>query len=251
LSPQQAAASLRKRFSTENARVDVLELAKALGCRVSSTRISATGTVQADLCPDIDSDRFHLRVDPEPANGWDGVAAASRETIARHRLRFRVSHELGHVFFYKRSRGKGPRRAQRWSNREEQWCDEFARSLLVPATVAEALPATARSVFRLQRRFDVSLEVAARALADAHREASVAIWFWLPGDNAPGESLLHQWASCETPALRQWKQSTMVAKALVGGESAGRVPSLSGPARQVPATARCGRRRRQVVVVAG
>lgn len=250
LSPQQAAASLQKRLSTDSARVDVLELAKALGCRVSTTRISAGGTVQADLCPDAGRDLFYLRVDPEPIGGWGEGSPSSRETIARHRLRFRISHELGHTFFYERSRGRGPRRAWRWSSREEEWCDEFARSLLVPATVAKTLPAAAHSVFRLQQRFDVSLEVAARALADAHREASVAVWFWLPGDDEPRESLLHQWASCETPAIRHWKRSTMVAKALAGGEATGRIASPSGSAREVPATARCGRKRRQVVVVA-
>jgi uncharacterized protein DUF955 len=250
-SPEQAAASLRETLSPGGNRVDVVELAKTLGCRVSTVRISATGTVQADLCPDTSRNLFYLRVDPEPSGGWDEMPAASRKTIARHRLRFRVSHELGHTFFYERHRGEGPRRARRWSSREEEWCDEFARSLLVPATVARALPATAESVFRLQRRFDVSLEVAGRALANAHENAAVAIWFWPPDAEEPREALLHQWASCEMPALRRWRRSTVVEKALAEGVSSGQIASLSGSARQVAATARCGRQRRQIVVVAG
>jgi len=243
-SPEQAASSLRERFSAGNGRVDVLELAKALGCRVSRTRISGTGTVEADLCPDIGRDLFYLRVDPKPAAGWEGVAPSAQETIARHRLRFRVGHELGHTFYYERQKGEGPRRAQRWSSGEEEWCDEFARSLLVPASVAETLPATADSVFRLQRRFDVSLEVAARSLARSHTQAKVALWFW-PADAAdPQESLLRQWVSCEAPALRRWRQSALISRALAEGGS-------EGPLERLSATARCGRRRRQVVLVAG
>lgn len=250
-SPEQAAASLRESLPAGNGRVDVVGLARALGCRVSSTQISATGAVQADLCPDASRDLFYLRVDPEPAGGWEGIAASSREAIARHRLRFRVGHELGHTFFYERRRGAGPRRAQRWSSGEEEWCDEFARALLVAPGAAAALPATADSVFRLQRRFDVSLEVAARALAGAHRSATVALWFWPADVEEPGESLLRQWVSCEAPELRKWRQSPVVARALADGESRGPLASLSQPSRRLAATARCGQRRRQVVVVAG
>ncbi len=241
---------MRERLSAGNQRVDVLRLAEVLGCRVSSTRINKTGMVQADLCPDIGRDRFRLRVDPEPPGGWGETVGAARERLARHRLRFRVSHELGHTFFYERRKGKGPTRARRWTSNEEAWCDEFARSLLVPRTAAAALPATADSVFRLQGRFDVSLEVAARALADANRDASVALWFWPPDADRPRESLLYQWASRDAEELRRWRQSPVVTRALADGESAGRMTSLSVPTRKTAATARCAKRRRQVVVVA-
>ena len=249
-SAEQAAIALRKGLSANDARVDVLELAKVLGCRVSSRRLSEAGTVQADLCPDTSRDLFYLRVDSEPANGWGDIAPSLREATARHRLRFRVGHELGHTFFYERRKGESPRRARRWTKGEEEWCDEFARQLLVPATSAEALPATADSVFRLQSKFDVSLEVAARALASAHGKATVAIWFWPPDAEELQESLLRQWVSCEAPALRHWRRSSVVANALADGESKGLLASLSRPSRQLMATARHGRRR-QVVVVAG
>ena len=206
--------------------------------------------MQADLCPDVGRDLFYLRVDPEPVGGWGEVTRPSREATARHRLRFRVGHELGHTLFYERQKGRGPRRAQRWTSCEEQWCDEFARSLLLPPPAARTLPATANSVFRLQRRFDVSLEVAARALANAHEEAAVAVWFWPENVDKPQDSLLRQWVSCEASALRLWRRSGVVAKALDDGESKGPLASLSGASRQLAATARCGRRRRQLVVVA-
>lgn len=249
-SPEQAAGGLREQLSARRGRVDVVALARRLGCRVSTTRISIGGTVQADLCPDARRDLFYLRVDPQPAGGWEGTAEKARETIARHRLRFRVSHELGHTFFYERRKGAGPRRACHWSSREEEWCDEFARELLVPASVARTLPPSAASVFRLQRRFDVSLEVAARALASAHEDAAVAIWFWLPNDEQPQESLLQQWATCDTETLRAWRGSALVERALVEGESSGLLPGLEGVAAGPSATASCDQRRRQVVVVA-
>jgi hypothetical protein len=247
--PEQAATSLRQTLSTKD-RVDVRELAKGLGCRVASMQISASRTVQADLSPDSGRDLFYLRVDPEPAAGWGEVNRSSREETARHRLRFRVAHELGHTFFYRRQKGRGPRRLHRWSSREEEWCDEFARSLLVPTTVVATMPATARSVFSLQRRFDVSLEVAARALADAHKDATVALWYWPTGASEPQESLLRQWASCGAAELRHWRRSNVVAEALAGSESEGPLVSLSRPRRQLAATVRSGRRRRQVLLVA-
>jgi hypothetical protein len=133
---------------------------------------------------------------------------------------------------------------------EEEWCDEFARWLLVPTAAAGAEPTTAASVFRLQRRFDVSLEVAARALAGVHEKATVAVWFWPADADEPREYLLRQWVSCDAADLRRWRESTMVAKALIDGESSGSLADFRRPSRQLAATARCGRRRRQVVVVA-
>jgi IrrE N-terminal-like domain len=250
-SPEQAAASLRDELSAGNGPLDVLAMANALGCRVRSGGISPTKTVQADLYPDPRHDLFHLQVDPEPAEGWGEAAPSQRWATARHRLRFRVGHELGHTFFYERRKGQGPRRAWRWSSAEEEWCDEFARWLLVPASAARSLSATADSVFRLQRRFDISLEVAARALAGAHPETTVAVWFWPQGSAKSHESLLRQWASCEVPSLRHWRASPLVATALTEGEADGSLVALSRPARRLGATARCERLRRQVVVVAG
>src|SRR5207237_1403015 len=107
---------------------------------------------------------FQICVDPTPPR----VQVEASEDTRRHRIRFRVAHEIGHGFFFDRSWPTPRRLAPIGRREEEDFCNEFARVLLVPASqVARAEP-IAESVFALADRFDVSAEVSARALAAGH-----------------------------------------------------------------------------------
>lgn len=179
---------------------------------------AAHGGLEALLVP-RDHD-FELVVDAEPPGGWDAVAPMLRAALARHRLRFRVAHEWAHSFFYLRGAGGISRRLPD-SPEQERFCDEFARALLVPRSVAVSLPPHARSVCALQERFDVSLELAARALAHAHPQAP----FWLvvlPADEL-GEPFV-QWRS--SASYRCAVGTRQVLKALRDG---GQAPVMSHP----------------------
>lgn len=152
---------------------------------------AAEGRLEALLFP-WEGDRFRIVIDSEPRGGWDRVEPERRAELRRHRLRFRLAHEVGHTLFYDRS-GSRPRSVVRPSAAQEVFCDEFARALLVPLGYASALPATADSVVDLHRRFDVSVELACRALARAHRgrlDVSVAVI------NRDGDLRL-QWSSSQ------------------------------------------------------
>jgi Zn-dependent peptidase ImmA (M78 family) len=99
-----------------------------------------------------------------------------QENLRRHRVRFRVAHELAHTLFYWR-RGDRPQRHLLDSASQERFCDAFSRALLVPPAVVARMPVNARTIMDLQEIFDVSLEVAARSLATAHPGAFVGLWF--------------------------------------------------------------------------
>jgi len=195
---------------------------------------------------------FQITVDSEPRGGWTAVPSASRKALSVHRERFRVAHEVGHTFFYERRPGRMPERRLPDSRAQERWCDEFARMLLVPPPTARALPATASSVTRLQEQFDVSLQVALRSLAAAHR-CQAALWFWELGrDGEPG-NLVRQWATVPRRVpVKPWREHSLVDEALqASDEVAGPMPQLRRE-RAAPhaATALALPERRQVIVVA-
>jgi hypothetical protein len=122
----------------------------------------------------------------------------------------------------------------------------MARRLLVPEVSVRALPPTADSVFALHHQFDVSLEVAARALADV-QSLSVALWYWSSGASRSPESLIWQWGSLESPAREHhWQFSQLAAAALRSGAAAGSIDDLG---RLTRATSRADSRRRQLVLV--
>lgn len=157
---------------------------------------AAEGRLEALLFPHLD-DRFRVFIDAEPPGGWNNVEEARRDELRRHRRRFRLGHEVAHTFFYDRS-GERPRALIQTSPRQERFCDDFARALLVPPEFAEAVPATAESAVGLHRRFDVSVELACRALAQAHvGRACVAVLLL----DRPAEQAI-QWAS-EPEAARE------------------------------------------------
>jgi hypothetical protein len=150
------------------ARLDERELCRRGGFLLEEARLhAAEGRLEALLFPHP-GNRFRIIVDTEPVGGWSKVPSESREELRRHRLRFRVAHEVGHTLFYDRS-GAQPRPLVATSPGQETFCDEFARALLVPVSYVAALPPTADAVIELHRRFDVSVELACRALAHAHR----------------------------------------------------------------------------------
>jgi IrrE N-terminal-like domain len=246
------ADELRGRFAIDQDVVDVVALADGLGCKVSMpNQISKTRAVEADLRPFQSQDRFHVQVDPTPRRGWAETPASDRDVVARRRFRFRVCHELGHTFFFKRKPGSGPKRLCPWNASEEEWCDEFARALLIPHHAATQSPSTADSPFDLQGKFDVSLEVAARAFAATHPRAEVALWFWRAREDVVPSSLLRQWASVSgAPSLRRWREGGLVATALADGYAQGSLPDLRRGRRRLAATARRDETRRQVVAIA-
>jgi IrrE N-terminal-like domain len=246
---RQLAVELRLHAALdEDQPLDVAAVATRLGCRMLEAEIAPGHTVEGELRPYRSVDRFQVRVDPTPQRGWRHVHANQRSEVARHRFRFRACHELGHTYFFDRCEGVGPKRKYRGSLEEESWCDEFARELLVPRSYVAKLPTTAESVFTIQGKFDVSLEVAARALAASQSRTQTALWFWLPETRRVTGSLISQWASATKRGLRSWRDSKLIHAALLSGEAAGQLPDLvSG--KSLAASARCDPDRRQLVAV--
>jgi hypothetical protein len=190
---QVVAAGIRARAAAPDARVDVGAVARAAGATVRTADMGAgRGGRQGLLVPRPD-DRFTITVDATPRGGWDpDLDATRRSAIARRRGRFLAVHELAHILFYRRRRGEVPRRAPvHAGEREEAFCDEFARALLIsPSSVA----ADAGAIVTAAERFDVSLELAARTAAQA-TGARVTLWRWDPPVTGSRAALHVQWAS--------------------------------------------------------
>lgn len=231
--------------------IDLDRVARGLGCRLIHPRNGRGGSsIEATLRPRSSVDQFVLEVDPVPRHGWGDLPPAAQKALARHRRRFRIAHEVGHIYFFDRRPGRGPRRKRPWTEGEEQWCDGFARSLLVPGEFVRSLPGVADSVFEVQDRFDVSLEVAARAVAAAHPDLDVTLWFWTAEDDPVSAALVHQWSTKMTlPALRVWRDGKLVKQALSRGWAQSRIPDLRGRGGLVRGVARSDPQRRQLVVV--
>jgi len=239
---------------TPSTSLNVDRLARSLGCTVEDADLGvADDGIEAVLLPHPKDDRFLIRVDPTPHHGWERTPHSLRKSISRHRRRFRIAHELAHTHFYQRNADKSPHRLGQPGPEEEAFCDELARALLVPLEVAEELPATADSAFTLAVQFDVSLEVATRALAAAHAEAEIALWFWRPGRD-PATNLLRQWSSLsDGHSLRPWRSSNVVSSALSGGGTVQGVvpmPTSDGWTGRGGASCHADPERRQVLLVA-
>jgi hypothetical protein len=190
------------------------------------------GGHEALMFPGVDG-LLHIRVDARPKAGWGTECAELRTETRRHRLRFRVAHEVAHSFFYLRT-GDVARRQRSSSPGEERFCDLFASALLVPPAAVLRRPARAASVIALHEHYDVSVEVAARALAQARPDCDVALGYWRGHERSSRTRVEVQWAS---ERLR---------------EDAPRVLRRAGDGyRKLPEmTAACPRApRRQVVVV--
>jgi hypothetical protein len=160
---------------------------------------AAAGGIEATLTP-LDGDRFGVVVDPEPAGGWQRIDVRLRADLARHRYRFRLAHELAHTLFYDRS-GARPRRRFSVTAAEEAFCDRYARALLLPDDALADRMVTPAEVLRVQREYDVSLELCVRAFADVHGRG----FFGLLVANGPSAPVLRpQWVSATGLPARWW-----------------------------------------------
>lgn len=105
---------------------------------------------------------FSVVVDTETPSGgrksWE---------LQRRRNRFRIAHEIGHSFFFDRSTRPAVRTTPP-SEEEERFCDHFAAALLLPPRAVFASPPDPSSLFRLSDEYEVSVEVAGRAVSRAH-----------------------------------------------------------------------------------
>ena len=147
---------------------------EAAGVAVLSADLgAATGGLQGLLIP-LPGDRFRAVVDPVPCGGFSGPAA-TRQIVRRHRVRFRIAHELGHTFFFWRQGGR-PRRCLRDSFDQERFCDRFAAELLLPFAVAAATEPVPLLVERLAESYGVSLHLAVRTVASAHGNLPFGLW---------------------------------------------------------------------------
>jgi hypothetical protein len=150
---------------------------RSLGFNVSRTRLRPeTGGAQAWLIP---SGRmsFDLPLDPTPISGWRKARHENRSEVERHRSRFLIAHELAHsVFYEQRDDLSHPVRTNPYTPKEEQFCDECARWILVSRERVEQLSVTPSSIRTIHQEFDVSVELAARAFA-AVKDMSVLLLY--------------------------------------------------------------------------
>jgi hypothetical protein len=183
----------------------------------SSDLGGADGGPQGLLIP-LATGGFLIEVDPSPPEGWSSAPLELREEITRHRTRFTVMHEFAHTLFY-RCDTRPPERLIKGSVAQEEFCDALASALLVPPEAAAALPLRPESAISLHRKYDVSVEVATRALVQAHEKA--AGWLViLPGDRS--EPWVQWGADTTRNAVGPWKLLTRLA------ESVKEEPSSSG-----------------------
>jgi hypothetical protein len=187
------AAEIRGTLVLPTEATDVAQCARAARAEVGETTLGAErGGLQGMLVP-LDKDRFRISIDPTPRGGWAGLDRELTELVAGRRARFLIAHELAHTLFYRRTGGSVPHRSlEGGSSDEEEFCDEFARALLVPSRPGLV---TAEDVRADHERYNVSLELAARAAASRDTAPSLALWRWDAA--APGRrAALHvQWSS--------------------------------------------------------
>lgn len=185
---------------------DLREICKAARAQVRTARLGgAEGMRQAMLIP-LDDDRFSIAVDPVPVGGWAAMPKQTQVSLRRQRLRFRIGHELAHTLTYWRLGGR-PRRHLFDSPKQETFCDIFSSFLMIPPVAAVGTPVTVDGLLSLQRKYDVSLRVAAQVLADLHPSFTIALWY---GDSKGG--LRQQWSSRALPQS-EGKKCLMAAEA--------------------------------------
>jgi hypothetical protein len=183
---------------------DYRAVARAGRLRISQETLSAAAGQEEALLIPLHGNAFSIAVDPAPKGGWSRIRPAVRADLRRHRHRFRVAHEIAHTFFYERG-GARPRRLLRGSAEEEEFCDEFARALLLPVAAVRKRRPSPASVFSLHRDYDVSVEVAARAVAASRPGTQVALWHEHPRDG-----WLLQWSNLAPAAATRLRNRAEV-----------------------------------------
>ncbi len=106
---------------------------------------------------------------PRDTPGFDvlvPVRTARSDAVERRRLRFTLAHELAHTFFFDR-RSTPHRRPERWTEREEHFCNALASHLLVPRDVLSDARFSADLALDVRDRYDVSLHAASLAVAES------------------------------------------------------------------------------------
>jgi hypothetical protein len=191
------AREVRRRLVADDKHLDIRWCAHLARATVRETTLDgAAGGCQGLLSP-MGGDRFRISVDPVPRGGWRAIAEPRQSELARHRTRFLVAHELAHTLFYRRD-GEMPRRAAPGGTvAEEEFCDAFARHLLIPRPPGGL---TADVVVDRHERYDVSLELAARGSSST--EAAVVLWRWDAAVGGRRAALHLQWASEGTAPRR-------------------------------------------------
>lgn len=243
----QIAAALRYNWGVEeDAKLDLSGILKTLGIEmVLSDLGGAEGGPQGLLTP-LPEGGYRIEVDPSPPLGWGPASAGLREEVSRHRVRFVAAHELAHTLFYWQGRG-GPERLLGDSLEQEHFCDALAAALLVPPTAAAQMALHPRSVVELHHRFDVSIEVAARALIDAHGDG--VAWLMIVPDDA-SEPWVQWGAERSSETVGPWGLLSRLAAKVRQSETVaeGRLRWRSG--RQTLARGQFLVDRRQLVVTA-
>lgn len=210
--PVSAAAEIAETLRGEwrqpqDLRLDLPTVLDGLGIELIVTDLGGGAGGPQGLLTPLEHGGFRIEVDPTlPSAGVSGDDPL-REEIRRHRTRFIVAHELAHTLFYWDGRN-GPERFVHDSPEQEQFCDALASALLVPGSSARALPLHPDSVVSLHRSFDVSVEVAARALIEAH-QGGVA-WLMVVPDGQ--EEPWVQWGAEKTrDTVSPWRLLTRLA----------------------------------------
>jgi hypothetical protein len=129
---------------------------------------------------------FRLCVDGRAADG-----GAISEATVRRRARFVVAHEIAHSFFFEQESIRPRRLFPVGSDVEEAWCNEFARALLLPPSAVREAEPSPQDALRLSDEWDVSVEVAARAMAEWHGSRPFVALGYSRSASAPVEV---QWA---------------------------------------------------------
>jgi hypothetical protein len=212
---------------------DIRAFSRRAGVDVREVDLGAAeGGCEAVIAP-RDTGGFVVMVDPTPRGGWSGLQLEHRREVTRQRLRFRVAHELGHTLFYDCQPGRAPSRSSAGSKSEETFCDRFASSLLLPdAALAKCFSPS--HLLQLQRRFDISLEAAARAWSDVH--GTDAALLYRSDAQEPWEI---QWTNAASRVARAWR--------LAIGRSTSETSAVQLPKQ---AQSRLVPRRRQALILA-
>jgi hypothetical protein len=207
-------------------------------------RLSAAAGLEGALVP-ASNDTFIVAVDAAPTGGWGAVRREQRTALARHRRRFRTAHEIAHGFFYRRAPGVRPRRLLEASDAEERWCDAFGRALLVPSEAVPSCWPSPRAIVELQRVYDVSLQLAVRAVASVHASHFFAL---LVANGVRPPHLRVQWHSEAADVSPRWWAEDWVQGVLAAPRAHGRAQvDWQGQPRNVTWAALP--ERRQVLVV--